>query len=98
LASNSVIWHHGSRRLEAPLRRDRDVIKVSIKEAAPRRSREEGRVDSAVVVRTARAAPSRTAVAPSSSRQRACVLNSKLDPIDAHLRPVTRELATGSAS
>jgi large subunit ribosomal protein L14 len=62
-----------------------DIIKVSIKEAAPRGRVKKGDVYSAVVVRTAKGI----------RRSDGSLLNAKLEPIGTRIfGPVTRELRT----
>ncbi len=73
-----------------------DVIKVTVKDAAPRGRVKKGEIYSAVVVRTApgRASPGRLARSSFDSNA-AVLLNNKLEPIGTRIfGPVTRELRT----
>ena len=70
-----------------------DIIKVSIKEAAPRGRVKKGDVYSAVVVRTAKGI--RRADGSLVKFDTAVLLNAKLEPIGTRIfGPVTRELRT----
>jgi len=69
-----------------------DVIRVSVKDAAPRGRVKKGEIYHAVVVRTAFACVARMAAASGSTRTRRCSLRPSWSRSHAHLRPVTREL------
>ena len=72
-----------------------DVIKVSIKEAAPRGRVKKGEVYSAVVVRTAKGIRRPDGSLVKFDGNAAVLLNSKLEPIGTRIfGPVTRELRT----
>mgnify|MGYP001160589791 FL=1 len=72
-----------------------DVIKVSIKEAAPRGRVKKGEVYSAVVVRTASGLRRPDGSAIKFDGNAAVLLNNKLEPIGTRIfGPVTRELRT----
>lgn len=71
-----------------------DVIKVSIKEAAPR-GRVKGEIYSAVVVRTAKGIRRADGSLVKFDGNAAVLLNAKLEPIGTRIfGPVTRELRT----
>ena len=72
-----------------------DVIKVTIKEAAPRGRVKKGEVYSAVVVRTAKGLRRGDGSAIKFDGNAAVLLNAKLEPIGTRIfGPVTRELRT----
>ena len=72
-----------------------DVIKVSIKEAAPRGRVKKGEVYSAVVVRTAKGVRRQDGSLIKFDGNAAVLLNAKLEPIGTRIfGPVTRELRT----
>ena len=70
-----------------------DIIKVSVKEAAPRGRVKKGEVYSAVVVRTAKGIRRGDGSLVKFDGNAAVLLNSKLEPIGTRIfGPVTREL------
>ena len=72
-----------------------DVIKVTIKEAAPRGRVKKGEVYSAVVVRTAKGVRRQDGSLVKFDGNAAVLLNAKLEPIGTRIfGPVTRELRT----
>ena len=72
-----------------------DVIKVSIKEAAPRGRVKKGEIYSAVVVRTAKGIRRGDGSLVKFDGNAAVLLNAKLEPIGTRIfGPVTRELRT----
>ena len=72
-----------------------DVIKVSIKDAAPRGRVKKGEVYSAVVVRTAKGVRRPDGSVVKFDGNAAVLLNNKLEPIGTRIfGPVTRELRT----
>ena len=72
-----------------------DVIKVTIKEAAPRGRVKKGEVYSAVVVRTAKGIRRSDGALIKFDGNAAVLLNNKLEPIGTRIfGPVTRELRT----
>ena len=72
-----------------------DVIKVSIKEAAPRGRVKKGEIYSAVVVRTAKGVRRQDGSLVKFDGNAAVLLNAKLEPIGTRIfGPVTRELRT----
>ena len=72
-----------------------DVIKVSIKEAAPRGRVKKGEIYSAVVVRTAKGIRRADGSLVKFDSNAAVLLNAKLEPIGTRIfGPVTRELRT----
>ena len=72
-----------------------DIIKVSIKDAAPRGRVKKGEVYSAVVVRTAKGVRRPDGSLVKFDTNAAVLLNSKLEPIGTRIfGPVTRELRT----
>ncbi len=72
-----------------------DVIKVTVKDAAPRGRVKKGEIYNAVVVRTARACAAATASKVKFDGNAAVLLNNKLEPIGTRIfGPVTRELRT----
>jgi large subunit ribosomal protein L14 len=72
-----------------------DVIKVSIRDAAPRSRVKKGEVYSAVVVRTAKGVRRPDGSLIRFDGNAAVLLNSKLEPIGTRIfGPVTRELRT----
>ena len=82
-------------RIEAPLRNIGDVIKVTIKECAPRGRVKKGEVYNAVVVRTAKGLRRSDGSAIKFDNNAAVLLNPKLEPIGTRIfGPVTRELRT----
>ncbi len=80
----------GSRRRYAGIG---DVIKVSVKEAAPRGRVKKGEVYNAVVVRTAKGVRRQDGSLVKFDGNAAVLLNAKLEPIGTRIfGPVTREL------
>ena len=72
-----------------------DIIKVTVKEAAPRGRVKKGEVYSAVVVRTAKGVRRQDGSSISFDGNAAVLLNNKLEPIGTRIfGPVTRELRT----
>lgn len=72
-----------------------DVIKVTVKDAAPRGRVKKGEVYNAVVVRTASGLRRLDGSAIKFDRNAAVLLNAKLEPIGTRIfGPVTRELRT----
>ncbi|MBY0379268.1 MAG: 50S ribosomal protein L14 [Burkholderiales bacterium] len=72
-----------------------DIIKVSIKDAAPRGRVKKGDVYSAVVVRTAKGVRRNDGSLIKFDGNAAVLLNAKLEPIGTRIfGPVTRELRT----
>ena len=72
-----------------------DIIKVTVKEAAPRGRVKKGEVYSAVVVRTAKGVRRQDGSSVSFDGNAAVLLNNKLEPIGTRIfGPVTRELRT----
>ena len=72
-----------------------DVIKVTIKDAAPRGRVKKGEVYSAVVVRTAHGVRRQDGSRVRFDKNAAVLLNAKLEPIGTRIfGPVTRELCT----
>lgn len=72
-----------------------DIIKVSIKEAAPRGRVKKGEIYSAVVVRTAKGVRRADGSLIKFDGNAAVLLNNKLEPIGTRIfGPVTRELRT----
>ena len=72
-----------------------DVIKVTVKEAAPRGRVKKGEVYNAVVVRTAHGVRRPDGSSINFDGNAAVLLNSKLEPIGTRIfGPVTRELRT----
>src|SRR3954463_1281737 len=72
-----------------------DVIKVSVKDAAPRGRVKKGEVYSAVVVRTAKGVRRADGSLVNFVSNPAVLLNAKLEPIGTRIfGPVTRELRT----
>jgi len=72
-----------------------DVIKVSIKECAPRGRVKKGEIYSAVVVRTAKGIRRSDGSLVKFDSNAAVLLNAKLEPIGTRIfGPVTRELRT----
>ncbi len=72
-----------------------DVIKVTVKEAAPRGRVKKGEVYNAVVVRTAHGVRRADGSTVTFDGHAAVFLNSKLEPIGTRIfGPVTRELRT----
>jgi large subunit ribosomal protein L14 len=72
-----------------------DMIKVSIKDAAPRGRVKKGEVYTAVVVRTAHGVRRGDGSAVKFDSNAAVLLNAKLEPIGTRIfGPVTRELRT----
>ena len=72
-----------------------DVIKVTVKEAAPRGRVKKGEVYNAVVVRTAHGVRCADGSKISFDGNAAVLLNNKLEPIGTRIfGPVTRELRT----
>ena len=72
-----------------------DVIKVSIKDAAPRGRVKKGDVYNAVVVRTAKGVRRPDGALVKFDSNAAVLLNAKLEPIGTRIfGPVTRELRT----
>jgi large subunit ribosomal protein L14 len=82
----------GSRRRYAGIG---DVIKVSVKDAAPRGRVKKGDVYNAVVVRTAKGVRRSDGSVVKFDSNAAVLLNNKLEPIGTRIfGPVTRELRT----
>ena len=80
----------GSRRRYASVG---DIIKVSIRDAAPRARVKKGDVYSAVVVRTAKGVRRPDGSLVKFDKNAAVLLNNKLEPIGTRIfGPVTREL------
>jgi len=72
-----------------------DVIKVSVKEAAPRGRVKKGEIYNAVVVRTAKGVRRQDGSHVRFDANAAVLLNNKLEPIGTRIfGPVTRELRT----
>jgi len=72
-----------------------DIIKVSVKEAAPRGRVKKGEIYNAVVVRTAKGIRRGDGSLVKFDGNAAVLLNSKLEPIGTRIfGPVTRELRT----
>tara|TARA_B110000037_G_scaffold90599_1_gene107240 strand:+ start:485 stop:844 length:360 start_codon:yes stop_codon:yes gene_type:complete len=72
-----------------------DIIKVSIKDAAPRGRVKKGEVYDAVVVRTAKGVRRSDGTLVKFDSNAAVLLNPKLEPIGTRIfGPVTRELRT----
>ena len=72
-----------------------DIIKVSIKDAAPRGRVKKGDVYNAVVVRTAKGVRRPDGSLIKFDKNAAVLLNGKLEPIGTRIfGPVTRELRT----
>ncbi len=72
-----------------------DIIKVTVKEAAPRGRVKKGEVYSAVVVRTAKGVRRQDGSCVRFDNNAAVLLNNKLEPIGTRIfGPVTRELRT----
>jgi len=72
-----------------------DVIKVTVKDAAPRGRVKKGEIYNAVVVRTASGLRRGDGSAIKFDRNAAVLLNAKLEPIGTRIfGPVTRELRT----
>ena len=73
-----------------------DVIKVSVKEAAPRGKVKKGDVYNAVVVRTAKGVRRPDGSLIKFDGNSAVILNAKLEPVGTRIfGPVTRELRNG---
>ncbi len=82
----------GSRRRYAAIG---DIIKVAVKEAAPRGRVKKGEIYDAVVVRTAKGVRRRDGSLIKFGGNAAVLLNPKLEPIGTRIfGPVTRELRT----
>jgi large subunit ribosomal protein L14 len=82
----------GSKRRDANIG---DIIKVTVKEAAPRGRVKKGEVYNAVVVRTAKGVRRADGSSITFDGNAAVLLNSKLEPIGTRIfGPVTRELRT----
>ena len=88
--------HQGAGRLaSAAMRSIGDVIKVSVKDAAPRGRVKKGEIYSAVVVRTAKGVRRQDGSLIKFDGNAAVLLNTKLEPIGTRIfGPVTRELRT----
>jgi large subunit ribosomal protein L14 len=72
-----------------------DVIKVSVKEAAPRGRVKKGEIYNAVVVRTRQGVRRNDGALVRFDTNAAVLLNNKLEPIGTRIfGPVTRELRT----
>ncbi len=72
-----------------------DIIKVAIKDAAPRGRIKKGEVYNAVIVRTAKGIRRPDGSLIKFDNNAAVILNSKLEPIGTRIfGPVTRELRT----
>ena len=82
----------GSKRLDAGIG---DIIKVSVKDAAPRGRVKKGEIYDAVVVRTAKGVRRSDGSLIRFDRNAAVLLTNKLEPIGTRIfGPVTRELRT----
>lgn len=82
----------GSRRRYAHIG---DIIKVTIKDAAPRGRVKKGEIYNAVVVRTAKGVRRQDGSLVKFDGNAAVLLNTKLEPIGTRIfGPVTRELRT----
>jgi large subunit ribosomal protein L14 len=82
----------GSKRLYASIG---DVIKVTVKQAAPRGRVKKGEIYNAVVVRTAKGVRRQDGSLVKFDGNAAVLLNNKLEPIGTRIfGPVTRELRT----
>lgn len=82
----------GSRRRYASVG---DIIKVTVKDAAPRGRVKKGDVYDAVVVRTAKGVRRADGALIKFDNNAAVILNSKLEPLGTRIfGPVTRELRT----
>jgi len=74
-----------------------DVIKVAIKDAAPRGKIKKGEVYNAVIVRTAKGIRRPDGSLVKFDTNAAVILNNKLEPIGTRIfGPVTRELRTAN--
>jgi len=72
-----------------------DIIKVTVKEAAPRGRVKKGEIYNAVVVRTAKGVRRKDGSLIKFGGNAAVLLNAKLEPIGTRIfGPVTRELRT----
>lgn len=72
-----------------------DIIKVAVKDAAPRGRVKKGDVYNAVVVRTAKGVRRKDGALIKFDNNAAVLLNTKLEPIGTRIfGPVTRELRT----
>lgn len=72
-----------------------DIIKVTVKDAAPRGRVKKGDIYSAVVVRTAKGVRRADGALIKFDNNAAVLLNSKLEPLGTRIfGPVTRELRT----
>src|ERR1700755_323714 len=72
-----------------------DIIKVTVKDAAPRGRVKKGEIFNAVVVRTAKGVRRSAGPLLKSADTAAVLLNNKLEPIGTRIfGPVTRELRT----
>ncbi len=72
-----------------------DVIKIAVKEAAPRGRVKKGEVYNAVVVRTSKGVRRNDGSLIKFDENAAVILNAKLEPIGTRIfGPVTRELRT----
>ena len=72
-----------------------DIIKVTVKDAAPRGRVKKGDIYNAVVVRTAKGVRRPDGSLIKFDTNAAVLLNAKLEPIGTHIfGPVTRELRT----
>ena len=95
IGARSVMWIKvlgGSKRRYANIG---DVIKVTVKEAAPRGRVKKGEVYNAVVVRTAHGVRRPDGSSINFDGNAAVLLNNKLEPIGTRIfGPVTRELRT----
>ena len=70
-----------------------DIIKVTVKDAAPRGRVKKGEIYNAVVVRTAKGVRRQDGSLVKFDGNAAVLLNNKLEPIGTRIfRPVTREL------
>jgi large subunit ribosomal protein L14 len=82
----------GSRRRYASIG---DIIKVTVKQAAPRGRVKKGEIYNAVVVRTAKGVRRQDGSLVKFDGNAAVLLNAKLEPIGTRIfGPVTRELRT----
>ena len=91
----SILWVNEQFSELTGVSRDGDVIKVTVKEAAPRGRVKKGEVYNAVVVRTAHGVRRADGSTVTFDGNAAVLLNSKLEPIGTRIfGPVTRELRT----
>jgi large subunit ribosomal protein L14 len=87
--------HQGAWRLERRYAHIGDVIKVTVKDAAPRGRVKKGEIYNAVVVRTRQGVRRDDGAKVCFDTNAAVLLNPKLEPIGTRIfGPVTRELRT----